>query len=79
MEIKNINIYQRLRDFSVPSTVLDEIFSNQKDLNTLKKSWSELKDMNIAEDEIAESIAKTIIEELGEDFIQSLSGESKEK
>ncbi len=79
MEIKNINIYQRLRDFSVPSTVLDEIFSNQKDLNTLKKSWSKLKDMNIAEDEIAESIAKTIIEELREDFIQSLSGDSKEK
>ena len=68
-----------MRDFSVPSTVLDEIFSNPKDLDTLEKSWSDLKDMNIAEDEIAESIAKTIIEELGEDFIQSLSGDSKEK
>ncbi|MAV15593.1 MAG: hypothetical protein CMG08_02135 [Candidatus Marinimicrobia bacterium] len=79
MEIKNINIYQRLRDFSVPSTVLDEIFSNKKDLNTLEKSWSDLKDMNVSEDEIAESIAKTIIEELGEDFIQSLSGEPKER
>ena len=42
MEIKNLNMYQRLRDFNIPTIVLDEIFSNDDDLKTLEKSWKDV-------------------------------------
>jgi|TARA_B110000438_G_scaffold263344_1_gene275236 hypothetical protein len=69
MEIKNINMYQRLRDFKVPAIVLDEIFANKKDLETLEKSWQDLINDGLKNDEVAESIAKVMLEELGEEFI----------
>tara|TARA_Y100001970_G_scaffold71820_1_gene91185 strand:- start:392 stop:622 length:231 start_codon:yes stop_codon:yes gene_type:complete len=72
MEIKNINMYQRLRDFNVPAAVLDEIFSNENDLKTMEKSWLELKESGMKDDEIAASISKIIIDEIGDEFIQSL-------
>tara|TARA_Y100001968_G_scaffold283971_1_gene282961 strand:- start:141 stop:371 length:231 start_codon:yes stop_codon:yes gene_type:complete len=72
MEIKNINMYQRLRDFNVPAAVLDEIFSNENDLKTMEKSWLELKENGMKDDEIAASISKIIIDEIGDEFIQSL-------
>ena len=31
MDVTRLNIYKRLRDFKVPSSVLDDIFSNDKD------------------------------------------------
>jgi hypothetical protein len=64
-----------LRDFNVPAIVLDEIFSNEKDLETMEKSWEELKSKGMKDDEIAEAISKIIIDELGDDFIQSLTTE----
>ena len=73
MEMKNLNMYQRLRDFDVPAVVLDEIFSNKEDFATLKKAWQDLITEEMNHDEVAKSIAKVILEELGEDFIQSLS------
>ena len=76
MKASNLNIYQRLRDFNVPSIVLDEIFSNDKDLKTLLKSWNELKDQKLKDDQIAEAISKIIIKELGDDFLQSLENSS---
>jgi len=69
MEIKNINMYQRLRDFKVPAIVLDEIFANKKDLETLEKSWQDLINDGLKNDEVAELIAKVMLEELGEEFI----------
>ena len=72
-------MYQRLRDFNVPSAVLDEIFSNESDLETLRQSWKLLKKEKLNDDLIAESIAKVILKELGEDFIQSLDSEDTEK
>ena len=75
MEIKKMNMFQRLRDFNVPTIVLDEIFSNEKDLETMEKSWEELKSKGMKDDEIAEAISKIIIDELGDDFIQSLPTE----
>ena len=68
-------MFQRLRDFNVPTIVLDEIFSNEKDLETMEKSWEELKSKGMKDDEIAEAISKIIIDELGDDFIQSLPTE----
>jgi hypothetical protein len=66
-------MYQHLRDFNVPSIVLDEIFANEEDLKTLEKSWKDLINDGLMSDEVAESIAKVILDELGEDFIQSIS------
>ena len=77
MEMKNLNMYQRLRDFDVPAVVLDEIFSNKEDLVTLKKPWQDLSTEEMNHDEVAKSIARVILEELGEDFIQSLSDTSE--
>ena len=68
-------MFQRLRDFNVPAIVLDEIFSNEKDLETMEKSWEELKSKGMKDDEIAEAISKIIIDELGDEFIQSLPTE----
>ena len=53
MKSSNLNICQRLRDFNVPAVVLDEIFSNKDDLATLIKSWNELKEQKLKEDQIA--------------------------
>ena len=69
MELKNLNIYQRLRDFSVPNTVLDSIFSNVDEIATLQKAWEELGKLGHSSDEIAQLIAKTIIEELDDDLV----------
>ena len=73
MEMMYFNIYQRLRDCNIPAAVLDEFFSNKKDLDTLSKSWEALKAEGLIGDEIAKEISKIIINELGDDFIQSLS------
>ena len=69
MELKNLNIYQRLRDFSVPNTVLDSIFSNVDEIAILQKAWEELGKLGHNSDEIAQLIAKTIIEELDDDLV----------
>ena len=68
-------MYQRLRDYNVPAAVLDEIFSNEKDLKTMEKSWTELKENGMKDDDIAAAISKIVIDELGDDFIQSLPTE----
>ena len=73
MEMMYFNIYQRLRDCNIPAAVLDEIFSDKKDLDTLSKSWKALEAEGLNGDEIAEEISKIIINKLGDDFIQSLS------
>jgi len=57
MEMMFLNIYQRLRDCNIPAKVLNEIFSDKKDLDILSKSWKTLE---------AEGLN-------GDDFIQSLS------
>ena len=73
MEMMYFNIYQRLRDCNIPAAVLDEIFSDKKDLDTLSKSWKALEAKGLNGDEIPKEISKIIINELGDDFIQSLS------
>ena len=69
MELKNLNIYQRLRDFSVPNTVLDSIFSNEDEVATLQNAWDELGKLGHSNDEIAQLIARTIIKELDDDLV----------
>ena len=72
MNIARLNIYKRLRDFKVPSSILDEIFSNHKDLKILEDSFSALVDDGFTEDESAENISKMISKELDIDPDQSL-------
>ena len=76
MKASNLNIYQRLRDFNVPAAVLDEIFSNKDDLETLIKSWNELKEQKLKDDQIAQAVSKIILKELGDDFLHSLENSS---
>ena len=64
MELIKINIYERLRDFNVPATILDEIFSNEDDLNKLITAWQALKKDDFSDDETAEEIAKIFFKEL---------------
>ena len=64
MKTKDNNRYQRLRDFRVPITVLDEIFSNKKDLKTLNTAWNELKTKGMSGDEIAGEISQLIFRDL---------------
>jgi len=75
MDVTRLNIYKRLRDFKVPSSVLDEIFSNDKDLKILEDAFSALVDDGFSEDESAEEISKMILKELDIDPDQSLTEE----
>ena len=75
MDVTRLNIYKRLRDFKVPSSVLDDIFSNDEDLKILEDAFSALVDDGFSEDESAEQISKMILKELDIDPDQSLTEE----
>ena len=60
MELEKLNMYQRLRDFEVPAVFLDEIFNNDKDLDTLSVAWKTLKSSGLSDDDIAQEIASII-------------------
>ena len=64
MELLYINIYQHLRDFKVPATILDDIFGNKEDLTKLSIAWKALKSDGFSDDETAEEIAKIFFKEL---------------
>ena len=75
MDVQRLNIYERLRDFKVPSSVLDDIFSNEEDLSVLENVFSALIDDGFREDSAAEEISKMIFKELDIDPDQSLTDE----
>ena len=75
MDLQRINIYERIRDFKVPSTVLDSIFSDEKDLNILEEAFNALLNDGFREDEAAEEISKMIFKELNIDRDQSMTEE----
>lgn len=62
MELEKLNMYQRLRDFEVPSVFLDEIFKNDKDLDTLSDAWKALKSSGLSDDDTAQKIASIIFD-----------------
>ncbi len=64
MEIERLNIYKRLRDFKVPATVLDNIFSEKEDLNILVDAFNSLVNDGYKEDQAAEKISIMIFKEL---------------
>ncbi len=75
MDVQHLNIYERLRDFKVPSPVLDNIFSNEEDLSVLKDAFAALIDDGFSEDRAAEEISKMIFKELDIDPDQSFTDE----
>ena len=62
MELEILNMYQRLRDFEVPAVFLDEIFNNDKDLDTLSVAWKTLKSSGLSDDNTAQEIASIIFD-----------------
>ena len=64
MDVERLNIYKRLRDFKVPSTVLDNIFSEENDIKILENAFSALVEDGFKEDEAAKEISKMIFKEL---------------
>ena len=73
MDVERLNIYKRLRDFKVPSTVLDNIFSEENDVKILENAFRALLEDGFKEDDAAKEISKMIFEELDlsvEDYLE---------
>ena len=64
MDVERLNIYKRLRDFKVPSTVLDNIFSEENDIKILENAFRALIKDGFKEDDAAKEISKMIFKEL---------------
>ena len=75
MEIERLNIYERLRDFKVPSSILDSIFSNESDAAILIDAFKALVDDGFKEDQAAEKISEMIFKELKINPNQSMEDE----
>ena len=77
MDLPRINMYERLRDFFVPSAVLDDIFSKEDDIIILEDAWSSLLGDGLSEDETAQKIAELLFKETEIDPDQGLEEEEK--
>ena len=64
MDVERLNIYRRLRDFKVPATVLDDIFSSEKDSLILLEAFRALKKDGFKDDQAADEISKMIFKEI---------------
>ena len=53
-------MYQHLRDFDVPSVVLDEVFKDESDLKILTDAWEDLRSSGLSKDDAAKEIASII-------------------
>ena len=77
MDLPRINMYERLRDFFVPSAVLDDIFSKEDDIIILEDAWRSLLGDGLYEDETAQKIAELVFKETEIDPDQGLEEEEK--
>ena len=64
MNANRVNVYNRLRDFGVPSTVLDNIFKDNSDAQVLLNAFEALIEDGHSEDESAKEISEMIFKEL---------------
>ena len=64
MDTNRVNVYNRLRDFGVPSTVLDNIFKDNSDAQVLINAFEALLEDGHSEDESAKEISEMIFKEL---------------
>ena len=67
MDYKKINMYNRLRDHFIPSSVLDDIFRSENDIKTLEKAYDSLVKDGLSEDHAAKEIADLVFKETGID------------
>ena len=67
MDYKKINMYNRLRDYFVPSSILDDIFRSENDIKTLEKAYDSLVEDGFSEDDVAKEIAGLVFKETGID------------
>ena len=67
MDYKKINMYNRLRDHFVPSSVLDDIFRNENDVKTLETAYDSMVKDGFSEDNAAKEIADLVFKETGID------------
>lgn len=67
MDLKKINLYNRLRDHFVPSMVLDDIFRSESDIKTLETAYDSLVIDGFSDDNAAKEIADLIFKETGID------------
>ena len=65
MNYKKINMYNRLRDHFVPSSVLDDIFRSKNDIKTLEAAYDSLVKDGFTEDSAAKEIADLVFKETG--------------
>ena len=77
MDLPRINMYERLRDFFVPSAVLDDIFSKEDDISILENAWGSLLGDGLSEDETAQKIAELVFKETEIEPGQGLEEEEK--
>ena len=64
MDANRVNVYNRLRDFGVPSTVLDNIFKDNSAAQVLLNAFEALIEDGYSEDESAKEISEMIFKEL---------------
>ena len=64
IDIKRYNIYEHLRDFGVPASVLDTVFENDDDAKVLIDAWQALIGDGNSEDEASKHISEIIFKEL---------------
>ena len=64
MDANRVNVYNRLRDFGVPSTVLDNIFKDDSDTQVLINAFEALLEDGHSEDESSKKISQMIFKEL---------------
>lgn len=79
MDVKRLNLYRRLRDFRVPSSVLDGMFDNEADIQTLENAWDALIKDGFQEDEAAKEISAMIFKELNVEPDQLFEDEKESK
>ncbi len=58
-------MYNRLRDHFVPSSVLDDIFGSDNDIETLEAAYASLIKDGFSEDGAAKKIADLVFKETG--------------
>ena len=75
MDYKRINMYNRLRDHFIPSSVLDDIFRTENDIKTLEKAYDSLIKDGLSEDHAAKEIADLVFKETGIDPVYGFDEE----
>ena len=75
MDYKRINMYNRLRDHFIPSSLLDDIFRSENDIKTLEKAYDSLVKDGLSEDHAAKEIADLVFKETGIDPVYGFDEE----